>query len=233
MMTVAKSMNGFLKHYGEPTHFVKAPEEALTRLSRHLPEALLDYYRRFGFSVFLDGYFQLVNPETYAPALAQWIKGTELEKKDRYHVIFRTGLGNLAIWGEKTGYDFGISVLNDAITLNQRNNADAISKGEANKWAESLLSKVHYKKDDFYGKLFHAAKSRLGPLGPDQMYGLVPAMQVGGAMEAENLQIVSAPEYLIMLAGLSERKILGFDDLVKRAFGAGAVDAAKKALNNK
>ncbi|KIC47748.1 GAD-like domain-containing protein [Tateyamaria sp. ANG-S1] len=105
-MTVAKGLEHFSKRYGTPSVFVPAPDDVLQRLSDSVPEVMLDYWKRFGFSVFQDGYMQLVNPETYAPALEDWLKGTKLEGTDRYYVVQKDAFGYLIVWGLKTGWNF-------------------------------------------------------------------------------------------------------------------------------
>ena len=85
-----------------------ADPKALTRLSAVLPEVMIEYWERFGFSVFQDGFFQLVNPEFYTASLDLWLKGTELEGKDEYFVIQRTVFGVLEVWGRRTGYGFSV-----------------------------------------------------------------------------------------------------------------------------
>ncbi|KIT16609.1 GAD-like domain-containing protein [Jannaschia aquimarina] len=239
-MTEAKELEDFEEVFGLPTNVSSAPNDVIGRLSKIAPEAMCDYWHRFGFSVFQDGWFQLVNPETYAPALEAWLKGTDLEGADDYIAVTRTALGEVSVWGRKTGYGFSISVMSDGLILKRKNNAVGIAKGQANKWGESLLwgcglldyGTPDLDDDDIYIRLFLAAKARLGPLGPDQMYGFVPALPLGGEIDADNLQIVSAPEHLTMLAGISERPVLTFDDLVKRAFGADAVEGANKMLDD-
>ncbi|SFJ01594.1 GAD-like domain-containing protein [Jannaschia pohangensis] len=238
-MTKAKELKDFEEVFGVPTAVMLAPNDVINRLSGIAPEAMCDYWRRFGFSVFQDGWFQLVNPETYAPMLGAWLEGTDLEGKDDYIAVTRTALGEVNVWGRKTGYGFSISVMSDGIILKRKNNAAGIAKGQADKWGESILwgcgllnyGTPNMDHDDLYVRLFLAAKARLGPLGPDQMYGFVPALPLGGKIDADNLQIVSAPEHLTMLAGISERPVLTFDDLVKRAFGAGAVEDANKMID--
>ena len=230
-MAKAKNLEEFEAEFGRPTMVVPPQKGVLERLQSNgsAPEAMCDYWRRFGFSVFQDGWFQLVNPETYAPMLDAWLEGTDLEGKDDYIAVTRTALGEITVWGRKTGYGFSISVMSDGIILKRKNNAAGIAKGEDNKWGESIFwgcgllnygtSKV---KDNSDTQFFFSALKRLGPLGPDQMYGFVPALPLGGTLDADSLQIVSAPEHLTMLAGISERPVLTFDDLVERALRQGS-----------
>ena len=228
-MTVAIDLDGFSEDYGEPSVFIPAPEEVLNRLAPQVPEVMLDYWQRFGFSVFLDGYMQLVNPETYAAPLQEWLKGTDLEGAETYHVIARNAFGRLIVWGDKTGVNFTISPLSDAIRLRRENYEEFIVKCDINRWAETCFFEINDDSDNVHGRLFTEATARLGPLGADQMLGLVPAVPLGGQLAAENFQIFSAPEHLAMLAQIGQRQVLTFDDLARQVFGeAGAKDLNKQ-----
>lgn len=237
-MITAKELKEFGAMFGQPSSVVAAPSDTIERLSAIAPESMCDYWRHFGFSVFQDGWFQIINPEIYAPMLAAWLADTDLQDKDDYIAVTRTALGEIDVWGRRTGYSFSISVISDGIEVKRKNNEAGIAKGEANKWGESIFfgcGLLEYgtpeMDDDIDIRLFLAALKRLGPLGPDQMYGFVPALPLGGKLNADNLQIVSAPEHLTMLASISERPVLTFDDLVKRAFGDGAVDDANRLID--
>ena len=228
-MTVAEGLDFFAERYGEPTVFVPAPEEVLNRLAPQVPEVMLDYWQRFGFSVFQDGYMQLVNPETYAAALEDWLKGTSLDGTDQYCVIQKDAFGRMIVWGQNTGINFTIRPTADAIQMRRSNQAKDIAAGDINRWAERCFHEIKLDKDDVYGRLFTEATDRLGPLGADQMLGLVPAVPLGGQLAAENFQIFSAPEHLAMLAQIGQRHVLTFDDLARQVFGeAGAKDLNKQ-----
>ena len=64
--------------------------------------------------------------------LTEWIKGTEFEGKDTYHVFSRTCFGDLRVRGETTGRDFHFDILLDAFILRKKNDAAHIASGKAN-----------------------------------------------------------------------------------------------------
>nr|WP_314526560.1 DUF1851 domain-containing protein [uncultured Pseudomonas sp.] len=51
--------------------------------------------------------------------------------------------------------------------------------------------------------LFESALSKLGELDATEMYGLVPALALGGSIELENLEKVKIIEHLEFLSQLS------------------------------
>ena len=238
-MTVAMEMDDFEATRGSPTAMVHAGNALDLSPCATAPESMRDYWGRFGFSVFRDGWFQFVNPSDYAPAVVAWLEGTELDGSDEYMAVTRNAFGELNVWGAKKGFAFSIAVLMDGIMLNEKNDEQAIRQGNGNRRAESLMWSEKVRPLDKASanqsisvRMFQAAQKRLGPLGSNQMYGFVPALPLGGRIDADTLQIVDAPEHLAMLAGLSTRKILTFDDIATRAFGDDAVPDARKMRDN-
>ena len=233
-MTVATEMDDFEATRGSPTTIVPADDALNLSPCTTAPDSMRDYWSRFGFSVFRDGWFQFVNPSDYAPAVAAWLDGTELDVTDEYMAVTRNAFGELNVWGTRTGFAFSIAVLMDGIALNEKNDEEAIRQGNGNRRAESLMWSEKVRPLDkapanqpISVRMFLSARQRLGPLGPNQMYGFVPSLPLGGRIDANTLQIVDAPAHLAMLAGLSTREILTFDDIATRAFGVSSVADAR------
>lgn len=57
-------------------------------------------------------------------------------------------------------------------------------------------------------RLFSPALARLGGLKNDEMYGFLPALALGGPATLDHLQKVPAVEHLVMLAQLSDLRVL-------------------------
>ncbi len=55
-----------------------------------------------------------------------------------------------------------------------------------------------------YGDLFEPAYHRLGPLAPDEMYGFVPAVMLGGPNTLEHLAKLKAVEHLTLLSQIAD-----------------------------
>ena len=56
--------------------------------------------------------------------------------------------------------------------------------------------------------LFAPALKTLGRLKPDEMYGFVPALALGGPSTLEHLQKVKAVEHLMLLAQLEPLRVM-------------------------
>ncbi|EEW61139.1 conserved hypothetical protein [Ruegeria sp. TrichCH4B] len=126
---------------------------------------MIGYWQKFGFSTFLDGYFQLVNSEDYAVPLTEWIKGTAFEGKNTYHVFSRTWFGDLRVWGETTGRDFHLDILLDAFILRKKSHAPHIASSKANISGKDAFFDLDPKPGDLRDRLRRTAQQRLGSLG--------------------------------------------------------------------
>lgn len=84
--------------------------------------------------------------------------------------------------------------------------------------------------DDSRIQLFLQAKEAMGILGPNQIYGLVPAAPLGGQMQLDNLQITDAPSYLALLPELAPVREMTMQDLARMAFGGAAAQSLNKLL---
>lgn len=225
----------FRAEYGKPVDFVPADHTIEALKDTDLPPILFDYWKEYGFSKYLGGYFQLVNPLDYEQVVAEWIKGSPFEGTDHFFAIYMDSFGDLKVWGLKTGYVFRIRVNYQALYKTGFKQEAKIRAGKGGQMAESLLygvlaDKITPDADNGRIRLFLQAKEKLGVLGPNQIYGLVPAAPLGGQMRLEDLQIVDAPEYLAMLPELAPVREMTMQDLARMAFGDAAAESLDKML---
>jgi hypothetical protein len=66
----------------------------------------------------------------------------------------------------------------------------------------------HRREEDDFAELFAPALKKLGRLKHDEMYGFVPALALGGPSELSHLQKVKDVEHLVILAQLSDLRVL-------------------------
>jgi hypothetical protein len=57
--------------------------------------------------------------------------------------------------------------------------------------------------------LFDRVLALQGPVGPDTMYGFVPALALGGSLRADRVEIFDAEVHMQLLSDLTPREILG------------------------
>lgn len=143
--------------------------------------------------------------------------------------------GGLRVWGVKLGNVFDINVYYHALYKTGFQQEGKIRAGKGDLLIDgviyqTLAHRVDAGSDDPHTQLFFQAKDKLGELGLNHIYGLVPAAPLGGRMQLENLQIVDAPEYLAMLPELAPVREMTMQDLARMAFGSAAAQSLDKLL---
>lgn len=235
MSKMSGYVHEFVSEYGKQEKFVPADHAIKALQDSGLPPILFEYWKEYGFSKYLGGYFQLVNPLDYEQVVAEWIKGSPFEGKDRFFAIRMDAFGDLRVWGVKLGNVFDISVNYHALYKTGFNHEAKIRAGKGGRTIEGQvyggsMDKLTPDSDDPRIRLFLQAKEKLGALGPNQIYGLVPAAPLGGQMQLDQLQIVDAPEYLAMLPELAPVREMTMQDLARMAFGDAAAQSLDKLL---
>jgi hypothetical protein len=194
----------FLGNFEPQVSRREVPVSSIEKYRNHLPEQLLKYWECFGWSGYADGLFWIVNPQEYEPVLSAWLEGSWFEDKDAFYVIARSAFGELYVWGERFG--FSIVIFSPESYAIPQHEFQAIPES-VNFDLRCFFSAQSRDANDFDG-LFAKAYQRLGPLAVDELYGFVPALALGGGIEAKNVQKVSAVEHLIFLAEIEDLKIL-------------------------
>jgi len=194
----------FIEKLGTPTCQLPVADPSIDLYTGRLPHQLLDYWSQHGWCGFGKGIFWLVNPQEYDCVVNAWLENTKFAKYDNYHLIARSAFGDLYFWGEKTGASLKISsILSRYVTRTSMYTGDQLDKG-----FPAFLLSISTDSNN-YGDLFEPAYQRLGPLAPDEMYGFVPAIMLGGPNTLEHLAKLKAVEHLILLSQLAS--LQGYD----------------------
>ncbi|WP_191831682.1 GAD-like domain-containing protein [Pseudomonas fluorescens] len=197
----------FLKKFSPAFDHREAPGSSIAHYENKLPERLLEYWHEYGWGGYAEGLFWVANPQEYEGLLEHWLASTEFYLRDNYYVIARSAFGKLYVWGEKSGWCLTISP--HAARYSGRVSkftGDRLSFG-----VSVFFAFVRPEHNDLNG-LFKPALEKLGQLNSDEMYGFVPALALGGAMELKNLQKVKAIEHLEFLSQLSPLQDWGFPE---------------------
>lgn len=191
----------FLEQFGPAIARHDVPSERLERFRGKLPDSILGYWQEHGWCGYADGLFWTVDPEEYEPALQAWLGNTSFMEADAYHVIARTAFGHLLFWGERTGPSLQLFAPGAyAVTMKP-------AVGDMELEGRMFFSVQDRKSYDF-GSLLAPALKKLGRLEHDEMYGFVPALALGGPATLDHLQKVKAVEHLVILAQLSELRVM-------------------------
>ncbi len=197
----------FLEKMGPAVRTQEVPATSIERYRGHLPNQLLQYWQAYGWSSYADGLFWTVNPEEFEPVVDAWLGETPFMEEDAYHLIARGAFGDLCFLGERTNRTLHLVSI-DGIMMPpsecSRHGADFNIRaffGSQNRGAYNVNRAPG-------GALFARALKKLGPLAPDEMYGFVPALALGGPAVLDHVQKVKAVEHLVMLAQLAPLRML-------------------------
>ena len=195
----------FIDEFGEATHRIDVPAEAIEKWRGKLPDQLLTYWEQEGWSGYANGLFWIVNPDDYEDLVDEWLEDTSLEQIDAFHVIGRTAFGDLYVCGEHSGANMTISCPINAIFALPK---DLKPKSREDRdWSVRSFIGLSVNecdlKDESGRELFERALNKLGPLEQDEVYGFEPAIVAGGKMRLENLAKLKLDVHLTILRQLA------------------------------
>jgi hypothetical protein len=182
----------------------EAPPSSIDRYRGILLDPLLKFRDEFGWAGYAEGLFWVVNPQEYEGVLEEWLSGSIFEGKDNFHVIAMNAFGELYVWGELFGSCFSIASVESYLV--PRTNFVKPPRDLDLDIRCFFLSRDRTCEDIY--ELFAEARSRLGGLKFGEVYGFCLAPILGGAIDASNLKITTAVEYLSFLAQLDGLGIL-------------------------
>lgn len=175
----------FFEKYPEYTIIQKPDENALQTFKDKLPAGLIDFWKAYGFGIFMNGYLKLIDPATFQPVFDEAYDNRENE------IVFAiTAMGDCLTW---TG---------DAIrAVYFKNGYDSIiESGDDMEWFFDMdLADAGFLRDHLNDGPYLAAKEELGEPGYDECYGYVPLLASGGAEKKENLRVVKIKEYIALI----------------------------------
>ncbi|MEU8088197.1 GAD-like domain-containing protein [Micromonospora sp. NPDC049101] len=208
--------------WGPPTCSAPVRADRLTQFAGVVPDLLLACWREYGFAGFGNGSFWLCDPEVWQPAVDAWTDGLELPRAERWVAVSRSAFGDLQVWGQQTGSRLTISAHHGWVIPSDHSDR-ALSDDGRDDRLYALLMCQDRRSVDLYGAdrepLFERVRALRGPVGPDTIYGFVPALGLGGALRPERAEIFDGPVHLELLAELSERRVVDKEDLLHMWLG--------------
>ena len=203
----------FMDEFGPQIKKVVPSAAQVEKYRGALPEALLDYWRIYGWGGFHDGLFWITNPDELSFAIAAWLKHVEISNDTKYHAIARTAFGQLFLWDQRAGQTITISP-HYAQIFTSPPDLDVVS-GNSNFTIKCFFSGQVASALDFDDNkdkpIFKRAVKKLGILEFDEMYGFEPALTIGGMPKLENLVKVKMTEQLVLLQQLGAVEVLHID----------------------
>jgi hypothetical protein len=187
-----------------PMQGVTAPTKAsLAKLGQRLPKRFLDFLAAVGFGRFANGFITIAHPHDLDETLADWLGGF-----DPTRVPFAmTALGDILYFRDLRRQAAMVGAPNadracDVSVVLSRYKKSAVVATELARFVEDVLGTSSGLDSVLRKDLFDGALDRLGPPDPDQLYGFVPALALGGVEEPAALERMRAQEHLSILLQL-------------------------------
>lgn len=200
MVSVDRLVESAADKYGDVSQGPFPTEEHERRFGGVLPEFVLGLWRRVGFSGVGHGRMWLVDPLEWAPAGVEMTRGVEVDFLDSDALLVpvaRSAFGEMWFWSP--GHGVCLSVAPATGSFRARH----AQRGDADVAAFSWFAGLQKKSMDIYDSgdrgLFEQALARLGPVGPDECYGFVPSILLGGAAEVGFIEKAKVREHLRLL----------------------------------
>lgn len=192
-------------------------DEEIERYHGRLPDGLLRFWRNHGRGALLKGYVWVCDPEPFEPVLQAIFDGDPEYRAEDFDVYMHEHDGGISAWSSKlhrctidlTGFESEVSV----------DGPDPLVDGDGNPMRDDLAVAQSIRTvgftmsrdmDEQYSEydLFSSASNRLGMLKPGEIFGFVPARQMGGEGYPEDMQKVKVIEHLLFQAELTRPTLI-------------------------
>lgn len=167
--------------------FPKVPATIKKKYTQSLPGFIIELWETYGFCSFGNGFIWMINPDDLAPILPK----IEPRFKDAIAVL-RTGMG-IIFFKLKNEYFYFDPAYVRVFPL-EDNPLENIMNYSISK--KSSAAELYFK------TLYDKALKRLGKPGYDECFAFVPAIPMGGDLDADTLQKVKLKEHLLFLLQL-------------------------------
>ncbi|REF26452.1 hypothetical protein BDD26_1095 [Xenorhabdus cabanillasii] len=203
----------FIKKWGEATQHRAVPVESIEKWLGKLPGQLLYYWKTEGWNSYQNGLFSIVNPDDYEDIVDMWLEDTPFESMDSYHVIARSGFGELYLCGQKTGTILSISCIFNTIFYDKEDSSEKTKK-ELDFDISTFFSSKNIDSLDLTEEsntsIFSKAIENHGLLNENEIFGFEPAISLGGEIKVENVRKLNMHIHFDILRQFSEPDIHEF-----------------------
>lgn len=165
----------------------RVPEQLFKEYEQKLPAQFIDFWQKYGFGTFYNGYLKAINPDDYKELL-----GESCFQGNESIPIFATAFGDLIIWAKNryikiVKYRYGeLNVISAGADFF----FDDITDGE-------------FDDDVFSVKQYEEAVKKIGDLEYDECFGYVPLLALGGKETVNNLKKVKIREHIALMIQLT------------------------------
>ena len=190
---------------------ISIDDHTLDYFQGKLPDRLLKYWKKYGFSGFGEGIVWIVNPNDYQDIVDKWLIKTPLWGRENFYAIARSAFGTIYIRGDKSDSTTIIDPhLNNIIPgdfSEQYPTKELWEKSIGIFFMFKSKKRVDYK-DKNEKPLFQRCLKKYGMLEHDEMYTFSTPLALGGAADINNIKKVKIVEQLSMLCDLDTPVVL-------------------------
>jgi len=164
-------------------------EQAIVALlKQQAPADMVEFLQQEGIATYRDDFFCTTVPQDYFDVLSEWgLKGAEC------FTFLKTAFGSLCF--SLKGKIFQLDPLNGYLYKGRFDFCNFMN----------LLAPMDSFMEGCYFDIYQGIKKK-HPLASDEIYGLVPALPLGGSFEKSAFEIVKVREHLSILAQLFDNK---------------------------
>lgn len=202
----------FTRKWGAPIASRTVAAERFERYRDVVPDLLLTFWEEFGFAGFGDGLLWLCDPVAWQPAVDAWTRGLNLAMgDDEWIAVCRNAFGAMELWGRRTGMSLTITPHRGWVLPCDRSRRMSSEIGRDDQIYAAMMVPDRRSLDvrgDDGEPLFEQVLALRGPVGPDTMYGFVPARALGGSLRADRVEIFDAEVHMQVLSDLTPREVL-------------------------
>ncbi|MGC4936226.1 GAD-like domain-containing protein, partial [Gordonia sp. DT30] len=177
-------------------------DEHVAEFGGVVPEVLFKLWRRVGFSGFLDGAMWLVDPLEWAAASEEMLRGVRvsfLEPGSLLVPVARSAFGEVWFWSAGCGVCLSLRPADGTQWEDLMESARTRPEVATFSWFATMGVDEMNLWDRHGDGLFEQALAAYGPVGPDECYGFVPSILLGGPAEVSHIQKVKVREHLFVL----------------------------------
>lgn len=174
----------FTNHYTPGKSYAEPTSEIIQKYKEIFPEFLMRLWQDDGFTHYGEGFLWTVNPEEFIEPL-QWFLGDS----EIGHAIIRTAFGGI-IFHYRNNYHYLSPISLEIFELVNR--LDMIMNYD--------LCESRSLKEAYFYDIYQKAFNRLGIPASNECYAFVPAIPLGGKVDAKNIQKVKLKEHLLLLS---------------------------------
>ena len=190
---------------GEPEHARKISDSEIANYAGAVPEALLHFWSEHGRGSYMSGAFWICDPRPLVPVLRDIFAGDPEFDPSQMTVVGYTALGTILVWDrvkKQVSINLQMSMVSN-VPAEKRLDPKTGTPFPDDFTIGTFITGMQY----YDEPLFADALKRLGPLDEGEVYGFVPALQLGGAFDVEHLRRMRLAEHASFIAQLQPLKL--------------------------